>query len=88
MDISKLKQRSDRAYAIALEKQMKLAEWLVERGMSQADLARDLQVTQPAVHHWLNGVQPPNGHRMMQIYRMSKGKVGLRDWCEEFDGQL
>ena len=63
---------------------MKLAEWLMENDLTQADLARHLSVTQPAVHHWLNGVQPPNGHNMMEIYRLTRGRVGLKDWCEEF----
>lgn len=65
---------------------MKLAEWMVSKGVSQVDLANMLGVTRPAVHHWLNGVQSPSGQHMMKIYRMSGGKVGLKDWCEEFDG--
>lgn len=63
---------------------MKLAEYMMSKSMSQAELARLLNVSQPAVHHWLNRVQPPNGHRMMEIYRLSGGRVGLKDWCEDF----
>ena len=33
---------------------MKLAEWLVSKGIRQADLSRMLDVTQPTVHNWVN----------------------------------
>lgn len=64
---------------------MKLAEWLVQKGLSQAEFSRLMKVSQPAVHMWVNGFQPPSGKRMMQIYRMTNGKVALKDWCEEFN---
>ncbi|MGB0818200.1 MAG: YdaS family helix-turn-helix protein [Candidatus Puniceispirillaceae bacterium] len=64
---------------------MRLAEWLVHKGLRQADLARDMGVTQPTVHNWIYNKRPPSGTHMMDIYRMSGGKVGLRDWCEAFD---
>lgn len=63
---------------------MKLAEWLVSQHMTQAELSRSLGVSQPAVHLWLNGVQSPSGQNMMRLYKMSGGKVGLKDWCEDF----
>lgn len=67
---------------------MKLAEWLVLKGKSQAEFSRDMEVTQPCVHFWVNGIQPPSSINMMRIYRLTNGKVGLKDWCEEFDGQI
>jgi len=64
---------------------MKLAEWLVNKGMRQAEFARQMEVTQPTVHNWIYGKRPPSGMHMMDIYKMSKGQVGLKDWCEAFD---
>jgi predicted transcriptional regulator len=64
---------------------MKLAEWLVSKGIRQADLSRMLDVTQPTVHNWVNRKSPPSAKQMMKLYQMSKGKVGLKDWCEEFE---
>lgn len=64
---------------------MKLAEWLVTKGIRQADLSRMLDVTQPTVHNWVNRKVAPSSKQMMKLYRMSGGKVGLKDWCEEFE---
>ena len=65
-----------------------LAKWLITKGMKQADLARELKVTQPCVHAWIYGVRPPNATNMMKLYQMSNGKVGLKDWVEVFgDGK-
>jgi hypothetical protein len=44
-----------------------------------------LDVTQPTVHNWVNRKAPPSSKQMMKLYQMSKGKVGLKDWCEEFE---
>jgi len=52
--------------------------------MSQADLSKHLEVSQAAISFWLNARQSPSGQHMMKIYRMSGGKVGLKDWCEDF----
>jgi predicted XRE-type DNA-binding protein len=64
---------------------MKLAEWLVTKGIRQAELSRMLNVTQPTVHNWVNRKFPPSSKQMMRLYQMSNGKVGLKDWCEEFE---
>lgn len=69
---------------VRLELSVKLAEWLVHKGLRQADLARKLDVTQPTVHNWIYGKRPPSGMHMIEIYQMSGGKVGLRDWAEVF----
>ena len=63
---------------------MKLAEWMISKEMSQADLSKHLGVSQAAISFWLNARQSPSGQHMMKIYRMSGGKVGLKDWCEDF----
>jgi len=64
---------------------MKLAEWLVTKGIRQAELSRMLNVTQPTVHNWVNRKAPPSSRQMMRLYLMSNGKVNLKDWCEEFE---
>jgi predicted transcriptional regulator len=64
---------------------MKLAEWLVTKGIRQAELSRMLDVTQPTVHNWVNRKAPPSARQMMRLYQMSGGKVNLKDWCEEFE---
>ncbi len=66
---------------------MTLAQWLVHKGLRQADLARDMKVTQPTVHNWIYGKRPPSGLHMIQIHKMSAGKVGLKDWAEVFAGE-
>jgi len=63
---------------------LKLAEYLVFKGVKQVDLARELNVTQPTIHHWIYKKAPPSGKHMMQIYKWSGGRVGLKDWCEDF----
>ena len=63
---------------------MKLAEYLVFKGIRQAELARLMNVTQPTVHNWIYKKAPPSAMHMMQIYKMSKGRVGLKDWCDDF----
>ena len=64
---------------------MKLAEYMVSKGLRQSDLAKKLGVSQVTVHNWVNGKRPPSGLHMMEIYVMSKGKVGLKDWAELFN---
>ena len=63
---------------------MKLAEYLVKKGISQQELAQKLDVTQPTIHNWIYSKVPPSGMNMMLIYKLSKGRVGLKDWCEDF----
>lgn len=63
---------------------MKLAEYLVSKGIRQAELARIMNVSQPTIHNWIYKKSPPSGQHMMEIYKMSKGRIGLKDWCEDF----
>jgi hypothetical protein len=46
-----------------------------------------MKVTQPTVHNWIYGKRPPSGLHMIQIHKMSAGKVGLKDWAEVFAGE-
>jgi len=64
---------------------MKFQEYLVNEGVRQAQAARELKVTQPTVHNWIYGKRPPSGMHMMAIYKYTKGKVSLKDWCEVFN---
>jgi transcriptional regulator with XRE-family HTH domain len=63
---------------------MKLAEWLVSRGVSQNEFSKEFGVSQATISFWVNAEQPPSGANMMKLYRMTNGKVALKDWCEEF----
>lgn len=63
---------------------MKLAEWMVDKGLRQSELARQMNVSQVTIHNWVYAKRPPSGTHMMEIYQMSGGKVGLKDWCAEF----
>lgn len=63
---------------------MKLAEYLVFKGIRQAELARRMNVTQPTVHNWIYKKAPPSANHMMELYKMSKGRIGLKDWCDDF----
>lgn len=63
---------------------MKLAEYLVLKGIKQAEFARIMNVTQPTVHNWIYRKAPPSGMHMMEIYKWSGNRVGLKDWCEDF----
>ena len=64
---------------------MKLAEHMMSRGVTQAELARTLNVTRATVNNWIYARVPPSGRQMMAVYKWSGGKVGLKDWCGEFD---
>ena len=63
---------------------MKLAEHMMKRGMTQAELARHLNVTRATINNSIYRRTPPSGQKMMEVYKWSGGKVGLKDWCEEF----
>jgi len=63
---------------------LKLAEYLVNKGIKQAEFARIMNVTQPTVHNWIYKKAPPSAMHMMEIYKWSGNRVGLKDWCEDF----
>jgi len=64
---------------------LKLAEYLVEKGIRQAELARHFDVSQPTVHNWIYSKALPSGQHMVDIYKWSKGKVNLKDWMEQHE---
>jgi DNA-binding transcriptional regulator YiaG len=64
---------------------VKLAEYMMMRGVTQSELARTMNVTRASVNNWIYHRTPPSGQKMMELYKWSGGKVGLKDWCGEFD---
>ena len=64
---------------------MKLAEYLVEKGIRQADLARQFEVSQPTVHNWIYSKTLPSGQHMVDIYKWSRGKLNLKDWIAKHE---
>jgi DNA-binding transcriptional regulator YiaG len=63
---------------------MKLNQYLVSKGLSQSDFAKQCQVCQATVHKWIYGRSVPSGKRMMQIHSLTRGKVSIDDWVREY----
>jgi len=59
---------------------MKLAEYLVAKGLKQADFARIMGCTAPCVHNWIYGKSLPSSKQMIEVYKQTGGKVALKDW--------
>ena len=59
---------------------MKLTQYLVQNEISQKKLAELLQVSQPTVHKWLNDKAIPSGRRIVEIERLTDGKVSAKDF--------
>lgn len=63
---------------------MKLNQYLVSKGLSQSDFAKQCEVCQATVHKWIYGRSVPSGKRMMQIHSLTRGKVSIDDWVREY----
>ena len=59
---------------------MKLARWLAERRMTQAEFAARIGVTPDTVSLWVNEHKLPRRSRLATITRVTRGKVGPRDF--------
>jgi|TARA_R100000353_G_scaffold90166_1_gene66606 transcriptional regulator with XRE-family HTH domain len=59
---------------------MKLRAYMVSEGIRQVDLAKILNVNQSSINKWLYKKSLPSGKHMIQIYKLSKGEVNLKDW--------
>tara|TARA_Y100001973_G_C4995172_1_gene230880 strand:+ start:265 stop:447 length:183 start_codon:yes stop_codon:yes gene_type:complete len=59
---------------------MKLKAYMVSEGIRQVDLAKILNVNQSSINKWLYKKSLPSGKHMIQIYKLSKGEVNLKDW--------
>tara|TARA_R100001509_G_C4791745_1_gene190007 strand:- start:154 stop:318 length:165 start_codon:yes stop_codon:yes gene_type:complete len=53
---------------------------MVSEGIRQVDLAKILNVNQSSINKWLYKKSLPSGKHMIQIYKLSKGEVNLKDW--------
>ena len=52
-----------------------LNTYRLERGMSQAKLARSLRVTRQTISRWFNGHFTPNAIQEFRIKKLLKGKA-------------
>lgn len=59
---------------------MTLAQYLVQNGIKQVDLAKILKVNQSSINKWLYKKSLPSGKHMIQIFDITKGQVNLKDW--------
>jgi len=62
---------------------MKLAEYLVAKGLKQADFARMMGCTAPCVHNWIYKKSLPSTRQMIEVHKITSGKVTLTDWMED-----
>jgi transcriptional regulator with XRE-family HTH domain len=58
---------------------MELREWLRAKGLTQESLAKDLNVSQPAVSRWCNG-ERPSPELLEALYLITKGCVTAKDF--------
>lgn len=59
---------------------MRLADYLRENGLSDADFATQIGVTRQSVHNYRSGRSVPQRQVILKIYEATKGKVGPLDW--------
>lgn len=62
--------------------QVKLSEWISANGGRDA-VARQLGVTEEAIHYWLRKRITPRVETMQRIVELSKGKVSFEEIIEE-----
>lgn len=63
---------------------MNLAEYLVSKGITQADAARQLKVSPVAIHQYIYGKALPSGFMMLRIYKWSNKQITTSDWYKNF----
>lgn len=56
---------------------MDIAAYLEKSGLSQTELARQLDVSQPTVNEWVHRRKYPNPENARRIVELSGGKVTL-----------
>ena len=59
---------------------MKLKAYMVLKGIRQVDLAELLKVNQSSINKWLYKKSLRSGKHMIEIYKLTKGEVNLKDW--------
>ena len=56
---------------------MNIRQWRIERGMTQEELAKRLDVTKACVSQWEVGWTRPNLDRAYRLIKMSRGRLTL-----------
>ena len=59
---------------------MKLQEYLKEYGVTKTHIARRLDVSAVAVDNWAKGRNMPSPPKILEIEKLTDGKVMLADW--------
>ena len=59
---------------------MKLTNFLSENGITAAQIAAKIGVTEKAVSHWINGVRTPRPEQMVKIIEETRGAVTANDF--------
>lgn len=61
---------------------MRLNDWLVQTGMTQAVLARELRTSADTVRRWINGGSLPSRRLMLRLAQVTAGNVLAEDFTE------
>ena len=61
---------------------MTLKEYITLKGLSAADLARELEVTRAATSFWLNNKRRPSAIMMKRIIQFSDNKVDANSFYQ------
>ena len=59
---------------------MKLEEYMKKSGLKIGDFAREIDVTNMAVHNWISEKRTPNQVMMQKIVSITKGEVTPNDF--------
>lgn len=59
---------------------MRLADWIKKNQLSQDDLGKSIEVKQPSVSRWVNGVMRPSLSRIKKISIFTNGEVSFEDF--------
>ena len=59
---------------------MKLKAYMVLKGIRQVALAELLKINQSSINKWLYRKSLHSGKHMIEIYKLTKGEVNLKDW--------
>lgn len=61
---------------------MTLKEWMDKTNNSQITVARKLDMDAGRFSRIVNGIETPTLFQAHEIYKVTKGKVTLKDWVE------
>lgn len=57
-----------------------LTQYLEQEGISQAEFARRVGVTQPTVNRWIAGTADPRREKVAEIERLTNGAISHAFW--------